>query len=124
MRLTDLEAMWLERKGKKIAIMFLCPHCFPAKRQWLTCFFIKAGDLPPDKDGMRGERRIFEKALQAKDEPNPERAWWDVVGCQPNIAWTKDSDDLETISIVPSLDASPAGHWHGFIQKGMIVGGI
>jgi hypothetical protein len=32
-------------------------------------------------------------------------------------------DDFERMTVTPSVDASQAGHWHGFINYGHIVGG-
>jgi hypothetical protein len=35
--------------------------------------------------------------------------------------WTLVGDSFESLTISPSVDASAAGHWHGFIQAGKIV---
>lgn len=124
MRLLDLNPRWLEHEGKKVAIMLLCPHC---KKTWLSCFFVKAGDLPmiqgrgEEWDGSRQERWLFREALRELGDPNPDNAAWEVVGCNPSQAWQRDSDDFETMTVKPSLDASASGHWHGHIKKGMIV---
>lgn len=129
MRLTDLKPRWLDLNGGHIAIMFLCPHC-PTGDTWLTCFFIQAGSIPKT-DGnypiealrwTRGERVLFYEALKEMGHPDPvEGAYHDVVDCKPDCCWTKSSDDFNTMSCSPSLDASAAGHWHGFITNGEIA---
>jgi Family of unknown function (DUF6527) len=46
-----------------------------------------------------------------------------VILCKPETAWTISGQDFETMTVTPSLDASAAGHWHGFITAGNIKGG-
>lgn len=134
MRLLDLEPRWLNHAGKNIAILFQCPHCHVAgKRQWLTCFFVPAGSIPKAQwdsaDGDyydAGDRILFANAFveMGMDRKAAQTAAHQVVGCKPSIAWTRQGHDFATISITPSLDASGAGHWHGHITNGEIVGGI
>jgi hypothetical protein len=124
MNLTDLEPVWLEMDGKRVAIMFLCPHCFPKKRQWLTVFFINTGDIPPGPDGERGERALFAEAFRKMGADNPEERAWGVVSCTPKHVWKRTGDDFSSMSVTPSLDSSASGHWHGFITGGKISGGI
>ncbi len=48
-----------------------------------------------------------------------------VILCKPEMAWTFQSGaDFATMTVTPSLDASAAGHWHGHVTSGEIVGGI
>jgi hypothetical protein len=45
-----------------------------------------------------------------------------IVGCKQNFAWEfQNAHDFDQISVSPSLDASAAGHWHGFIRNGAIA---
>lgn len=130
MRLLDLKPRWLSLDGSPIAIMFLCPHCATSPKQtWLTCFFRAAGGIPrvpvdfeiEGLQGSRGERLLFYQALKEIGHPDPaEGAYHDIVDCNPASAWKRTSDDLATMSITPSIDASAAGHWHGFITIGEI----
>jgi hypothetical protein len=46
-----------------------------------------------------------------------------IILCKPETAWTIQGTDFETMTVTPSIDASGAGHWHGFIRSGEIVGG-
>lgn len=43
-----------------------------------------------------------------------------VVTVPPGIHWQRQGDTFETLTLAPSIDASRAGHWHGFIQNGEI----
>jgi hypothetical protein len=47
-----------------------------------------------------------------------------VVLCKIDCAWSMSSTDFETMTITPSIDASGAGHWHGYVTSGEIVGGL
>lgn len=127
MRLLDLEPRWLNSGGKNVAIMFQCPHCHAAgKRQWITCFFVKAGSIPRDADGDPGDRAMFARAFidMGLEEEAAGNQAWGVVGCNPERAWTRSGHDFATMSVTPSIDGSASGHWHGHITSGQIVGGI
>lgn len=131
MRLASLQPRWLELNGERVAVMFRCPCCFAKPTDgegiWLTCFFRSIANLPlvPDDhpvDAYRGNqmhRVLFHDALQAIGHPDPvEGSYHDVVSCKKSIAWQRTGDDFETLSCTPSIDASQAGHWHGFITNG------
>lgn len=106
MKLTDLEPGWIEHEGRRVAIIFRCPHCLDAKtRWWLTCFFEPSGTLPKQFIYDLGE-------LKGDDIVN---------GCKPTTKWTRNNDDFASMSITPSIDASHSGHWHGHITNGAIV---
>lgn len=128
MRFIDLRPRWLSWLGEPIAILFLCPHCSTADRpkQWLTCFFKKAGELPAvvsDDEAINGERcerLLFEQAFREMGYFDPRYEAWQVVSCRPDIAWTRQGDDFDSMSIQPSIDASASGHWHGHITAGEI----
>jgi hypothetical protein len=50
--------------------------------------------------------------------PKPEMAWgWKWNG----PTW---ADFITTLTVMPSIDASDSGHWHGFITNGQVVGGV
>lgn len=102
MRLSDLEPRWIY-KNKIFA--FWCPHC---RKVWLTCKRVVME--------QKQQREIIELAF-GDEAPN-------VVGCKESYAWKFSTFDFSTISVTASLDASQAGHWHGCIMKGQIVGGV
>jgi len=35
--------------------------------------------------------------------------------------WHREGDTYETLTLSPSIDASAAGHWHGYITNGAIT---
>jgi hypothetical protein len=39
----------------------------------------------------------------------------------PGIHWKRSGEAFETLSLSPSIDASNAGHWHGFIKNGEVT---
>ena len=120
-RLLDLSPIWLERDGRRVALMFNCPHCWPAKREWITCFFEPAGTLPKANDNIPGDREMFRRAFDARGIADADDLAWTVLSCEPNSAWKRTSDDLATLSITPSIDGSAAGHWHGCITNGLVA---
>ena len=46
-----------------------------------------------------------------------------VVCDNPDMAWNISSNDFANMTVIPSVDASASGHWHGNITNGEIVGG-
>lgn len=113
-KLVELEPHWLEWGRRKVGLMFLCPHC---RVTWLSCMF------EPTPLHARGPGR-------GVDTPNQfalftkiigEHHAHDVVPCNKAVAWTRTTDDFNTMSITPSLDASAAGHWHGYVKNGEIA---
>jgi hypothetical protein len=72
-------------------------------------------------DYHEAQHALFRKVL-------PEDDLHEVVPCRRNYAWTFKPEaqqcTFDNLSVQPSLDASPAGHWHGHITNGEIVGGI
>lgn len=43
-----------------------------------------------------------------------------VVCTVPEMAWTFEGNDFSTLTVMPSIDASASGNWHGFIANGEI----
>jgi len=106
MKLTGLDPRWLEVDGRRVGLTFLCPHC-GQKDERLTCFF---------------EPTTFKQQvilmLPITGRGYGDRIDW--VPSKPDFAWSKSGDDFETLTVVPSIDASAAKHWHGFITNGEI----
>jgi hypothetical protein len=99
-RLNDLFPRWIHPN----VFMFLCPHCGDI---FLTC-----KNVPMDHNTQWA---LFDALYERY--PGIE-----IVGCREAMAWSFPTGaDFETISVTPSLDASAAGHWHGFITAGAIV---
>lgn len=98
MRLAELQPLWISAD----VFAFLCPCC----RKWFLT--VKSVRMP-----QREQRELFE-AHFGED--------WNkkVIISEPECAWHFDSNDFSIITVTPSIDASPAGHWHGFISRGDI----
>ena len=99
-KLTDLEPRWIY---KQKVFAFRCPHC---RKVWLTCKRVEMS--------QRKQREIIDLAF-GEDMSHQ------VVGCKPDVAWKFSNLDFSTMTIRPSLDASPSGHWHGHITNGAIT---
>jgi hypothetical protein len=103
MKLTDLDPPWLvlEDGGPRLGLTFHCPHC-PQSGQRLAVVF-----------HHRGQEAVEDGYILAKHG-----------AADTNHIWTEDGADFDTLTLTPSVDASGAGHWHGFVTAGQIVGGI
>lgn len=122
MRLVDLSPQWLVDNGERVGFTFLSPTD-PKWRQ--SCFV---------KPYMRREQwRLFKEAHFVPGGPEAM-----VQGCRAECKWTVGSTDsvgqfvpgnienatFDTISVMPSLDGSAGGLWHGHITSGEIKGGL
>lgn len=104
MRLIDLEPRWLAPD----LFVFRCPCCRGTPRAvWLSC---KSRPIPSDE-----QREAFVSAgLEEEDAAV-------VVGSRESVAWSiEGAPDFGALTVKPSIDASAAGHWHGFITAGEI----
>lgn len=105
MRLVDLKPRWIHEH----VFIFMCPHCVQTKREflnWLSCKTIQMDETE--------QMDLFVVAM--KDEEHKT-----CVGTRKDVAWALTSKDFETMSVSPSIDHSPSGNWHGFIQGGNIT---
>ncbi len=96
MRLVDLSPEWLT------------PDLFIFKNPtggdwWLSCKRI----LMPSGE----QHDLFEQC-------HPDRV---IVASREDYAWAFEGNDFETLTVTPSIDASPAKQWHGHITAGQIV---
>jgi hypothetical protein len=126
-KLVDLDPRWLEVDGEKVGFVFTCPTkpdfrmtCFfrAGLRRWV-CERCNAQDIGVCEHSQMG---LVKRALgQDLDEPGSGR----VQLCNPKCGWkVLGAMDFETLSIMPSLDGSAGGLWHGHITQGLICGGI
>jgi hypothetical protein len=116
MRLIELEPRWLDIDGRRVGIMLLCPHC---RKTPLSCFFIPTKHIAGG-DYHDSQYALFAKLMPTFGDPYVDIPVNDVVPCRRGFAWQRTGDDFASMSITPSLDASAAGHWHGFITSGEI----
>lgn len=96
MKLSELEPRWIS----ETRFAFKCPHC---KLIFLTC---QTEPTDMSKQCAENEAALGEDAVYAP--------------CNPASKWTVDGRDFDSIHVRPSIDASAAGHWHGFISNGEI----
>jgi hypothetical protein len=105
MRLAQLDPRFfvLETGGPAVGLTFECPHCFdPAKGfsgTRLAVFFHERG------------REAIEDQYIAARHPGGPSCIWTVEG----------PEDFAVLTLMPSIDASHAGHWHGFVKNGEIT---
>lgn len=115
MRLSDLSPRWFAAAGRRgQGVTFDCPCCVGTPRAVrLAVAFVPAldGGAPISlKIGDLGP------VLWPPGETGPGH---DVV--PPGIHWQRIGDTFEALTLSPSVDASPAGHWHGWIREGAIT---
>lgn len=104
MRLADLQPRWLINEPERKLFIFVCPHC---RKRWLSCknFVMKIGD----------QIELFEKALREEEMDV-------VVPMTAEVSWALENpESWDTISVSPSIDASPSGDWHGHIKAGQVT---
>jgi hypothetical protein len=112
MKLTDLEPRWFDVPGlgtDKDGVTFLCP-CQKCGGKGVR---LAAQFANPVGGGvgvaMTQKEKIYHvHTLGTFDVP-------------PGFLWQRTGETFETLSLHPSIDASPAGHWHGYITNGEAV---
>ena len=109
MRLTELDPRWLHRDGVRQGFVFRCPHC---QNIYLSCFIVPQ-QCVMGRDEDDGQYGLFRTVL-------PESDTHEIVPCRANFSWQMTGSDFGDMTIAPSIDASPAGHWHGWITAGQI----
>lgn len=94
MKLSDLEPRWISGGGRTgLGVMFNCPG--------------------PCCTGPGAVQRLpvwFANPLDGGPTAAPDKKGWQRTG-----------DNWETLTLTPSIDASPTGHWHGFLAAGEAV---
>jgi hypothetical protein len=98
MRLLDLDPHWivLEEGGPRVGLTFLCPHCGGMR---LGVMF-----------HHHGRAAMEDQYILAHHGADDAQHIWDLQG----------QDDLASLTLSPSIDASSSGHWHGFLTNGEI----
>lgn len=95
MRLSELNPRWVTGLAFSVpipvAVSFWCPHCMAAR---LHVPFRN----PIDPEGLLANTN------------------WQP----PEPSWDRQGDTFDTLTLLPSVDASPRGHWHGHITNGEV----
>lgn len=106
MRLTELAPSWIgySDTGVILGLSFKCPHC-------LTQRLAVAFANPIDPKGWAENLR--ERYGPCNIEP--------MRTLNDGATWQRAGDTFDTLSLVPSVDCSKTGHWHGNIINGEII---
>ena len=98
MKLIDLEPAWLSPD----VFVFKSPT---GHGDLLTC---------------KRVQMTFREQYELIYKKNPQHVNRAVVMTVPEMAWTIQGSDFNTLTVSPSIDASASGNWHGFIIDGEI----
>lgn len=117
MKLIDLHPVWFAEPGRvKQGIVFDCPCCLgkPMKeRARLAVAFANPLDggpvFPIHNQGILWDALVW----NVGDTAHP-------VIVPPGVHWERRGNAFEIMTLRPSIDASDARHWHGFVSKGEI----
>jgi uncharacterized protein DUF6527 len=128
-RLGALDPKWWAAPGRHgQGIVFLCPHC---RRCYLCVAFANPldGGAPWDigTETHRPISRLWDIIYGPRAD---ERGDWGTAGSgvlpvgtevvPPGYLWTRTGDTFEMLTLSPSVDASKAGCWHGFVTNGEV----
>lgn len=97
MKLIDLEPRWFGDEGHRFGLTFLCPHC--QKTRIGVAFH------------HHGHGQMEDSYIIAHHGADDSQHIWDLAG----------QEDFATLTLTPSIDASKAGHWHGFVTNGEVT---
>jgi hypothetical protein len=112
-KLADLHPRWFAEAGRHgQGLTFDCPCCVgKPNAARLACA------VHPPLDGGAPI------SLLLGDSPLYWALWGPERGADivpPGIHWQRTGETFETLTLMPSVDASRAGHWHGFITNGQV----
>jgi hypothetical protein len=114
MRLVDLRPRWFAEEGRHgQGLTFDCPCCVgrPDAVRLAVAFV-------PALDGGPPCSLKISKLVPVLWPPPATGPGHDI--CPPGIHWQRTGETLETLTLSPSIDASTAGHWHGFVTRGEV----
>ena len=105
MKLIDLQPRWLTPD----VFIFRNPT---GGNDWLTC-----------KRVIMSMKDQHELIYGVHMDPRTKTEWVGkcVITTTPECAWAFAGSDFETLTVIPSIDASSSGNWHGFIMNGNIT---
>jgi hypothetical protein len=106
-KLIDLDPRWILEGGKRVGFSFLSPTRSQGPIHWRqSCYAI-----PSPKIGHQWH-------LLGKDDAECTQT------CKLGVTWSItggiETADFATLTVLPSIDGSAGGLWHGFITNGEI----
>lgn len=111
MKLTDLDPRWLLHDGRRVGFIFKCP----TDQHWYQSCMLEAFS-------RQEQWSLFEAAMQDHEDAREGVAHTLVQGCAQGMLWTMQPGcEFENMSVMPSIDGSAGGLWHGFITNGVMV---
>lgn len=108
MKLTDLRPRPVcDKEGRRgMGLSFNCPLC---GQQRLSIWYANPMDGGPPREALPITPDLPEEIKR-------------LYTCYNN-RWQRTGDSFENLTLSPSVDASGAGHWHGFISEGNVTEG-
>ncbi len=124
MRLSALDPkLWAEPGRHGQGVVFLCPHC---RGGYIAVPFANPldGGAPFNvgTEQARPIHRLWEILYGDLHDPEVkgavlQKGTWVIP---PGVLWQRTGETFETLTLSPSVDASRAGCWHGFITNGEV----
>jgi hypothetical protein len=112
MKLADLRPTWIALAGRDgQGIVFDCPCCVGTPRA-LRLAVAFANPL----DG-REPIGLNPAVLRPVLWPTGTEG---AAVVPPGTHWQRTGADFDSMTLHPSVDASPAGHWHGWVNCGLV----
>lgn len=99
MKLSELHPRWILNEPDRRFLMFKSPS---GHGDWMTCknFPMKLSEQ---------HKLVYEDNPEYQGEP--------VVFTKSDCAWSM-IGEIDSLTCMPSVDASASGNWHGFITNG------
>lgn len=129
MKLTELNPRWyvIEENGPIVGLTFECPHCHVMAKETGSTDIQRIG-VPFYHRASAHMHTPAPPAGEGENPPAPQpvfvRANHAGADGDGHWVWNATGDTFEELTLTPSIDASKAGHWHGSVTDGEIVGGI
>lgn len=109
MKLTDLDPKWWAEEGREgQGLTFLCPCCREVRLCVALAQPLDGGEPFPIERIGRWSSAMYGTGHVAKG----------TTVVPPGYLWRHRGEGFGDLTLHPSVDASPAGHWHGWVTGG------
>jgi hypothetical protein len=115
MKLVDLQPRWFDVPGvgtNKDGVTFLCP-----------CAKCVANPDTRVRLGVQFANPIGSESLPLMSTKDKLRHVHDLrtFDVPPGYLWQRTGENFGNLTLVPSVDASASGHWHGHVTNGEVT---